>query len=259
MRAADRLLLAWHSATWPSISPASDVRYESWHRGLWVWRQCQLNLSPSWQKFSIGFRWSHSEKPTWVWPTRTRLLSRPFGPKSASRQIPLEPMHWAGKCDTHDKDYNVFSWRAFDNFNSVRLVTLEISALFFLCVTETVDWVNKCNIRQRWIPARCFTHCNKPLWFLLLLRRMLTVYPQTKTYFAHWPDLSLGSGPVKNHGAKVMGGVAQAVKTIDELEKGLLELSEQHAYTLRVDPSNFKVRSNLGMQCRDLPLRALLR
>lgn len=85
---------------------------------------------------------------------------------------------------------------------------------------------------------------------------MLTVYPQTKTYFAHWPDLSLGSGPVKNHGAKVMVGIAQAVKVIDDLERGLLDLSEQHAYTLRVDPSNFKVRSNLGMQCRDLPLSA---
>lgn len=78
---------------------------------------------------------------------------------------------------------------------------------------------------------------------------MLVVYPQTKIYFSHWPDLSPGSAPVKAHGAKVIGGVALAVKCIDDLGKGLLELSEQHAFKLKVDPSNFKVRNNLGTQC----------
>lgn len=82
------------------------------------------------------------------------------------------------------------------------------------------------------------------------------MYPQTKTYFAHWSTLAVGSAPVKEHGAKVMGGVALAVKSIDNIEKGLLELSEQHAYTMRVDPTNFKVRNNLGTQYRDLPLSA---
>lgn len=71
---------------------------------------------------------------------------------------------------------------------------------------------------------------------------MLTVYPQTKIYFAHWPEVTYGSSPVKNHGKKVMGGVALAVSKIDDLASGLLELSEQHAYKLRVDPVNFKVR-----------------
>lgn len=85
---------------------------------------------------------------------------------------------------------------------------------------------------------------------------MLTAYPQTKTYFSHWPDLAVGSAPVVAHAAKVMSGVTLAVKSIDDLEKGLLELSEQHAYTMRVDPVNFKVRNNLGTQCRDLPLSA---
>lgn len=85
---------------------------------------------------------------------------------------------------------------------------------------------------------------------------MLSVYPQTKTYFSHWSDLSAGSAPVMKHGTKVMGGVATAVKNIDDLEKGLLDLSEQHAYTLRVDPANFKVRNNLVTECRDLTLSA---
>ncbi|XP_074552984.1 hemoglobin embryonic subunit alpha-like [Halichoeres trimaculatus] len=73
------------------------------------------------------------------------------------------------------------------------------------------------------------------------LGRMLVVYPQTKTYFAHWSDTSVGSGPVKKHGKTVMGGVADAVAKIDDLTAGLLNLSELHAFTLRVDPANFKI------------------
>ena len=71
--------------------------------------------------------------------------------------------------------------------------------------------------------------------------RMLVVYPMTKTYFSHWKDLSPGSGPVKKHGKIVMGGVADAVSKIDDLKGGLSSLSELHAFTLRVDPANFKV------------------
>ena len=67
------------------------------------------------------------------------------------------------------------------------------------------------------------------------------VYPQTKTYFSHWTDLSPGSAPVKKHGLTVMGGVLEAVTKIDDLAGGLLTLSELHAFTLRVDPANFKV------------------
>ena len=72
---------------------------------------------------------------------------------------------------------------------------------------------------------------------------MVTVYPQTKTYFAHWKDLSPTSAPVRKHGVTVMGGVAEAVSKIDDLKGGLLNLSELHAFTLRVDPANFKVQS----------------
>ncbi|XP_075889981.1 hemoglobin subunit alpha-like [Nelusetta ayraudi] len=71
--------------------------------------------------------------------------------------------------------------------------------------------------------------------------RMITVYPQTKTYFSHWPDLAVGSTSVNNHGSKVISGVALAVKCIDDLATGLLDLSEQHAYSMRVDPANFKI------------------
>ncbi|XP_072225107.1 hemoglobin subunit alpha-1-like [Leuresthes tenuis] len=75
------------------------------------------------------------------------------------------------------------------------------------------------------------------------LSRMLIVYPQTKTYFSHWKDLSPGSAPVIKHGKTVMGGVADAVTKIDDLSAGLLDLSKLHAFTLRVDPANFKILS----------------
>ncbi|XP_031699256.1 hemoglobin, alpha embryonic 5 [Anarrhichthys ocellatus] len=76
------------------------------------------------------------------------------------------------------------------------------------------------------------------------LGRMLVVYPQTKTYFSHWSDLSPNSAPVKNHGKNVMSGVALAVAKIDDLTNGLMALSEQHAFQLRVDPANFKILSH---------------
>ncbi|XP_043091280.1 hemoglobin embryonic subunit alpha-like [Puntigrus tetrazona] len=77
------------------------------------------------------------------------------------------------------------------------------------------------------------------------LSRMLVVYPQTKTYFSHWKDLSPGSAPVRKQARKtVMGGVAEAVSKIDDLTAGLLNLSELHAFQLRIDPANFKILSH---------------
>uniref|UniRef100_UPI0037E8C1E8 hemoglobin embryonic subunit alpha-like n=1 Tax=Semicossyphus pulcher TaxID=241346 RepID=UPI0037E8C1E8 len=76
------------------------------------------------------------------------------------------------------------------------------------------------------------------------LARMLIVYPQTKTYFAHWKDQSPTSASAKKHGITVMSGVADAVSKIDDLKGGLLNLSELHAFTLRVDPANFKIISH---------------
>lgn len=78
---------------------------------------------------------------------------------------------------------------------------------------------------------------------IFLLPRMLAVYPQTKTYFAHWKDQSPTSASARKHGITVMSGVADAVSKIDDLKGGLLNLSELHAFTLRVDPANFKVQS----------------
>ncbi|XP_071776742.2 hemoglobin subunit alpha-1-like [Centroberyx gerrardi] len=76
------------------------------------------------------------------------------------------------------------------------------------------------------------------------LSRTLAVYPQTKTYFAHWKDLSPGAPMVRKHGMTIMGGVLDAVGKMDDLSGGLLTLSELHAFMLRVDPANFKILSH---------------
>ncbi|XP_041812159.1 hemoglobin embryonic subunit alpha-like [Chelmon rostratus] len=76
------------------------------------------------------------------------------------------------------------------------------------------------------------------------LSRMLAVYPQTKTYFSHWKDVSPTSPSARKHGITVMSGVGDAVSKIDDLKGGLLNLSELHAFTLRVDPANFKILSH---------------
>ncbi|XP_047214500.1 hemoglobin subunit alpha-like [Girardinichthys multiradiatus] len=73
------------------------------------------------------------------------------------------------------------------------------------------------------------------------LGRMLVSYPQTKTYFAHWGDLRPQSAKVKKHGATIMAALGKAVKGIDDLTGTLSALSELHAFTLRVDPANFKI------------------
>ncbi|NXA50667.1 HBAD protein, partial [Nothocercus julius] len=74
------------------------------------------------------------------------------------------------------------------------------------------------------------------------LERMFVTYPQTKTYFPHF-DLHHGSEQVRGHGKKVVAALGVAVKSIDNLSQALSELSNLHAYNLRVDPVNFKLLS----------------
>ncbi|XP_055749960.1 hemoglobin subunit alpha-like [Salvelinus fontinalis] len=76
------------------------------------------------------------------------------------------------------------------------------------------------------------------------LGRMLTAYPQTKIYFSHWADVSLGSGPVKKHGSSIMGAIGEAVGLMDDLVGGMSALGELHAFKLRMDPGNFKILSH---------------
>ncbi|NXP51632.1 HBA2 protein, partial [Heliornis fulica] len=67
------------------------------------------------------------------------------------------------------------------------------------------------------------------------LERMFMTYPQTKTYFPHF-DLHHGSDQIRTHGKKVVVALGNAVKNLDNLSQALSELSNLHAYNLRVDP-----------------------
>ncbi|KAG9331328.1 hypothetical protein JZ751_019494 [Albula glossodonta] len=71
--------------------------------------------------------------------------------------------------------------------------------------------------------------------------RMLTVFPQTKTYFSHWADLSPGSAPVKKHGSTIMSAVGEAVANMDNLVGYFANLSELHAFKLRILAHNLIV------------------
>ncbi|XP_042654655.1 hemoglobin subunit alpha-2 [Tyto alba] len=74
------------------------------------------------------------------------------------------------------------------------------------------------------------------------LERLFITYPSTKTYFPHF-DLSHGSDQIRGHGKKVVAALTNAVKNVDNLSQALSELSNLHAYNLRVDPVNFKLLS----------------
>ncbi|XP_015498185.1 hemoglobin subunit alpha-D [Parus major] len=71
------------------------------------------------------------------------------------------------------------------------------------------------------------------------LWRMFHAYPPTKTYFPHF-DMSQGSDQIRGHGKKVVIALTNAIKNIDNLSQAMSELSNLHAYNLRVDPVNFK-------------------
>nr|AJA37806.1 hemoglobin subunit alpha-D [Diglossa brunneiventris]APA23866.1 alpha-globin D subunit [Diglossa brunneiventris]APA23867.1 alpha-globin D subunit [Diglossa brunneiventris] len=85
------------------------------------------------------------------------------------------------------------------------------------------------------------------------LSRMFCSYPPTKTYFPHF-DLSPGSDQIRGHGKKVVAALSTAIKNIDNLSQALSELSNLHAYNLRVDPVNFKFLS----QCLQVALATRL-
>nr|ALG03063.1 alpha-globin subunit D [Troglodytes aedon]ALG03072.1 alpha-globin subunit D [Troglodytes aedon] len=85
------------------------------------------------------------------------------------------------------------------------------------------------------------------------LWRMFHSYPPTKTYFPHF-DLSQGSDQIRGHGKKVVAALGNAIKNLDNLSQALSELSNLHAYNLRVDPVNFKFLS----QCLQVALATRL-
>uniref|UniRef100_A0A8D0BI44 Globin domain-containing protein n=1 Tax=Salvator merianae TaxID=96440 RepID=A0A8D0BI44_SALMN len=70
--------------------------------------------------------------------------------------------------------------------------------------------------------------------------RRLTARPQQQEYFPHF-DLCPGSKDIRHHGQKVVKALDSALKHLDNLHDTLADLSDLHAYNLRVDPVNFKL------------------
>ncbi|NXA62172.1 HBAD protein, partial [Mohoua ochrocephala] len=83
------------------------------------------------------------------------------------------------------------------------------------------------------------------------LWRMFHAYPPTKTYFPHF-DLSQGSDQIRGHGKKVVAALGTAIKNMDNLSQALSELSNLHAYNLRVDPPS-SPPAPLGYPLASLP------
>ncbi|KAG5832168.1 hemoglobin cathodic subunit alpha [Anguilla anguilla] len=82
------------------------------------------------------------------------------------------------------------------------------------------------------------------------LSRMIVVFPATKVYFSHWPDLGPGSPSVKKHGKVIMAAVGDAVGKMNDLVGALSALSDLHAFKMRIDPGNFKTLShNILVAC----------
>ncbi|KAG5854402.1 hemoglobin subunit alpha-D [Anguilla anguilla] len=75
------------------------------------------------------------------------------------------------------------------------------------------------------------------------LFRMFTVFPKTKTYFAHI-DISPRSPHLLSHGKKIILAIARGARNIDSLTTTLAPLSALHAYHLRIHPTNFKLLSH---------------
>ncbi|XP_069037062.1 hemoglobin subunit alpha-like [Lepisosteus oculatus] len=94
----------------------------------------------------------------------------------------------------------------------------------------------KALVSSIWKKAADFTE----EWGEDALLRLLTVFPQTKTYFTN-VDITPGSAKLRAHGGKVMTALAQAAADIDNISSVLSSLSDLHAYILRVDPVNFKL------------------
>ncbi|XP_008434467.1 hemoglobin subunit alpha-D-like isoform X4 [Poecilia reticulata] len=74
---------------------------------------------------------------------------------------------------------------------------------------------------------------------------MFASYPGTKTYFSHL-DISPGSAHLCSHGKKIVLAIAEGAKDISQLTVTLAPLQTLHAYQLRIDPTNFKVRLGSG-------------
>ncbi|XP_034986451.1 hemoglobin subunit alpha-D [Zootoca vivipara] len=86
------------------------------------------------------------------------------------------------------------------------------------------------------------------------MTRLFQVYPQSKIYFPHF-DLCPGSNDIHRQGHKIIKALDGAIKNLDNIRACLSDLSDLHAYNLRVDPVNFKFMT----RCLHVTLASSLR
>lgn len=106
--------------------------------------------------------------------------------------------------------------------------------------------VNVCMVRG--MEVAC---CPTKVYYLLctiVIHRMFTTFPKTKTYFAHL-DITPRSKHLLSHGKKIVYALHEGAKNINTLTTTLAPLSRFHAYQLRIDPTNFKVLDSVAMTC----------
>ncbi|XP_075686172.1 hemoglobin subunit alpha-B-like [Rhinoderma darwinii] len=73
-----------------------------------------------------------------------------------------------------------------------------------------------------------------------VLDRLFKTYPKTKTYFSKF-NLDPASPDLKRQGSKILNAIGVASKHLDDLDEALSQLSDLHAFHLRVDPGNFNL------------------
>ncbi|XP_056390495.1 hemoglobin subunit alpha-B-like [Hyla sarda] len=71
-----------------------------------------------------------------------------------------------------------------------------------------------------------------------VLDRLFKSSPATKTYFSKF-NLDPGSADMKRQGGKILNAIGAASQHLDNLASALSQLSDLHAFILRVDPGNF--------------------
>ncbi|XP_056390847.1 hemoglobin subunit alpha-2-like [Hyla sarda] len=99
-----------------------------------------------------------------------------------------------------------------------------------------LDADNKGLIQAIWTPIAA--HADQ--YGAEALYRMFLSSPQTKTYFPNF-DLHKDSPDIRAHGKKVFDALTKAAQHLDNIEGALSNLSDLHAFDLRVDPGNFTI------------------
>ncbi|XP_053322799.1 hemoglobin subunit beta-2-like [Spea bombifrons] len=79
-----------------------------------------------------------------------------------------------------------------------------------------------------------------------ILTRLLVLYPQTRSYFSSFGDLSNETAisenvKVQDYGKKVLGAIGNAIQHLDDVDGSLRQLSDIDTNKVLEDPHNFRL------------------